>query len=609
MSVQTIQRNPQDISSFYLAHIYQELSTQSNGSQPSIPSTLTNPIEPFIPPRSGVWANGLWFLSLVISLTCALAALLLQQWARRYLRVAYPRHSPHKRARLRAFYMHGVQELRIPLTIELIPALLHLSLFLFFAGLSVYLFGVHRTIFKVVTAWIGVCIGLYAYLTVLPIIHKNSPCSSPLSSSFSFCLTGIRSLFFRLGSFTLINNMIHKLYSSRHLGEVHLDNFFSRSMIKTAEEYAFKLKPDIDHKSLLWTFDSLYEDADYEKFFDGLPRLCDSEIGRELELINKFIKPNKEKLSNALIGLIDRTLVSNLVEEFVKLRRMFIFIKAIESKSISLFDPLQILRRVLFEDWHGLLGYIEFGLSMRDWTITSSDDRVTTFYAQCIATLTISTIENGDKSWVQLATVDGHPLSRALHHHEDYHSILLANAIYVVRMSVQTYSGSEDTNKNDILGASRKTLRSVCKLDIRQTLPELQHEFCDLWNKLVRAAQTDQLYHHRFVSVKMLKSIRKLYIALHSTSRTDFDTTDDWEQVLDNSSFYPECTEDDHRSSSSFPDLQFIAPRTQFDAPTTSGVHFPEPYSPTRPIPSPSSPDQPTSPSFPVPEPYDPATN
>ena len=48
--------------------------------------------------------NGLWFLSLVISLTCALMATLLQQWARRYLEVAYPPLSPPKRARMRLLF-------------------------------------------------------------------------------------------------------------------------------------------------------------------------------------------------------------------------------------------------------------------------------------------------------------------------------------------------------------------------------------------------------------------------------------------------------------------------------------------------------------------------
>jgi hypothetical protein len=614
VSIQDIRPNSQDTSAFYLAHIYQQSSTQPNGSRPSIPSSLSDPTKPFSPPSSSVWVNGLWFLSLVISLSCALLATLLLQWARRYERVANPRHRPQRRARIRAFYKQGVEKWRIPRAVEVLPMLLHISLFLFFAGLSVFLFGVNRTIFKTVTAWISFIVISYACLSLFPVIHKNSLYFTPLSVLFSFCLTGLRYLFFlvffRLRSFPRMANLIHKLHSSRDPEDVHLDDFFSRSMIKTAEEYAFKLKPDIDHKSLLWTFESLDEDEDFEEFFEGLPRLCDSDTGKELELKNKFIEPNKERLSNALIRLIDRTLISNLVKEFVKHRRMIIFTKAIESKSTSLLDPSQILRRVLFEDWHGFLECVEFGLFMRNWTNnTSNDDRIAPFYAQCVATLTISNIENRDKRWIQLATVNGQPLSRSLHHHDDHHSILLANAIYVVRMTIQTYAGSEDTDRNDILKASRRTLEAVCKLDIRHTLPELQHEFCDLWDKLVRTAQTDQHPHHRSVSVKLLKNIRKLYIALHGTHQTDFHTTDDWEQVLDNSNFYPECTGDGHRSSSSFPDLQFNAPRTQSGTPAPSGVQFPEPYSPTHPPPSrPPSPDQPL-PTFPVADPYVPPTN
>ena len=118
-------------------------------------------------------------------------ATLLQQWARRYERVAYPDYNPYKRARIRAFYRHGVEKLRIPWMIEALPALLHLALFLFFAGLSVFLFGVDHTIFKVVTSWIALCVILYAWLTLLPVIRKDSPYSAPLSASVSFCLTGL----------------------------------------------------------------------------------------------------------------------------------------------------------------------------------------------------------------------------------------------------------------------------------------------------------------------------------------------------------------------------------------------------------------------------------
>ena len=538
---------------------------------------------------------------------------MLQQWARRYERVAYPRYRPHKRARIHAFYRRGVEKWRIPRAVEALPVLLHISLFLFFSGLSTFLFGLNRTIFKVVTTWMGVCVILYTCLSVFPITRKDSPYSTPLSGIFSFCLTGIRYLFFK--KFPNFSKFIRKQLPSPDPGEVYIDNFFSHSMTETAEKYAFDLNSDIDHDSLLWTFKSLDEDADFEEFFEGLPRLCDSDTGKKLEVEEKFIKPNKEKLSDALNGLMDRTLISNLVKEFVKHRRMVIFTKAIESKSTSLLDPSGILHRVLFKDWHGLLGCTEFGLSMRNWANASNKVTVSTFYAQCVATLTISVVRKRDERWNQLAK--NLPVLTPLHPHEHDDSILLANAIFIARMAVQTYSGSQESDWDDILSASRRTLGAVCKLDIRHTLPALQHEFCDLWNKLVRTAQTDQLLHHRSVSVKMLKNIRKLYITLHGTPRTAFIITDDWEQVLDNSEFYPECPGDGHRSASSFPNLQFNAPPTRSNEPTPSHMQFPEPHSPTRRIPSssPSSPDQPPSPgpsfpvAFPVADPYVPPPN
>ena len=215
------------------------------------------------------------------------------------------------------------------------------------------------------------------------------------------------------------------------------------------------------------------------------------------------------------------------------------------------------------------LGVIEIVKSCQNWADTSSEVALTSFYAQCAATLTISVVPKRDEHWILLAK--SLPVSASLLPHEHADGILLANAIFIVRITVQMYFGSEETDRDDILNMSRRTLRAVCELDIRHTSAELQHEFCDLWKKLVRTAQTDQVHHHRFVSEKMLKNTRKLYIALHGAPYTD-----DQDQVRDNSGFYPECTEDGHCRSSSFPNLKFNAPRTQSDAPIPSGMQFPE---------------------------------
>jgi hypothetical protein len=595
MSLPNIQASTQAASAFYLARLYQQSNTQPNGSQPPIPSSLTDPIEPFVPPTSAVWVNGLWFSSLVIGLTCGLLATLLQQWARRYERVAYPRYTPHRRARVRAFYKHGVEKLHIPWTIEVLPVLLHISLFLFFAGLSVFLFTVHLTIFKVVTIWIGVCAVLYAVFTFMPIIRKDSPYSAPLSSSVSFCLTGIRHLFFRLlHRFPDIDASICMPLRNRDPRAVHLGDFFSHSMSKTAEKYAFELDPDIDHGSLLSMFQSLDEDKDFEKFFEGLPRLCDSDTGKSLKLQEGFILPNKKTLSSALIELMNRTLSSNLAPEHVQQRRLIICTKAIEST--SLFGPWWILRRVLLGGWNRFLGCIEFGSFVQSWKEIAHP--VAIFYRQCVAALTISIVREHDERWNQLVRgLLG--VSKALLQEYTEKSdgcVRLANAIFIVRRTVQTYSGSLERHRSEIIGASSKTLETVCKLDIRCTLPELQHEFCGLWNQLVATAQSSPppSPHHGFVATTTLKNIRKMYIALHKCSGTPptafYTTTDDRDAILDNPKSYPMCTTDSHLPFYPIPDLQFDEPAVDDGPPTPNMTYppirpstFPTPFSPSTP--------------------------
>ncbi|KAH9055326.1 hypothetical protein EDB87DRAFT_1567519, partial [Lactarius vividus] len=141
VSIQDLRPNSQDTTAFYLANIYQLLA-DANGSQVSIPSTLSNPASSFTPPKYAIWVNTLWFLSLIISLTCALLATLLQQWVRRYIKLTQARSSPHTRGRIRAFFSEGVDNLHLPRVVEALPILLHLSLFLFFAGLLVFLFNI-----------------------------------------------------------------------------------------------------------------------------------------------------------------------------------------------------------------------------------------------------------------------------------------------------------------------------------------------------------------------------------------------------------------------------------------------------------------------------------
>ena len=71
----------------------------------------------------------------------------LQQWARRYLQnTQQTGRGLHERARIRASFANGVTTFHVPRVVEALPALVHLALFIFFAGLLVYLFKQPRSV-------------------------------------------------------------------------------------------------------------------------------------------------------------------------------------------------------------------------------------------------------------------------------------------------------------------------------------------------------------------------------------------------------------------------------------------------------------------------------
>ena len=344
-----------------------------------------------------------------------------------------------------------------------------------------FLFSVNYTIFKAVIAWVALCVIVYAYLTVAPIQHKNSPYFTPLSTSVFACLTGIHSGYFQLTKrlLLLVEPFItHHPWANRILTGVDLHSSrvspVSFSMARAARHFAHSLGAEIDYESLMWMFDSLDQDKELEQFFAGIPRLCDSNEIPNAQL--GVIKRHERKFSSVLIDFMNRTLSSDLISESVKRRRIIICIKVVDVT--SLLEPWWILRRVLLRDWQMFLGCIEFGLFVINWK--SITHAVTLFYAECVAAIAISSIPEHDDRWLQLArsSLDA-PKRIFLHHHStNGDNILLANTISIVRRTIQTYSESPERHRSDILGGSTKTLASLRKLDIRQTLPEMQHEFC-----------------------------------------------------------------------------------------------------------------------------------
>ncbi|KAH8991213.1 hypothetical protein EDB92DRAFT_1798428, partial [Lactarius akahatsu] len=138
LSFPSLQPDPNATVESLLANISQQLSTTNGTSPAASPSTQVPP--KFSPPALAVFVNSVWFLSLVLSLTCALIATLLQQWARGYRQIIQRNHAPHVRAHIREYLSRGAHKFGIFGLVKALPLLLLISVFLFFAGLVAFAF-------------------------------------------------------------------------------------------------------------------------------------------------------------------------------------------------------------------------------------------------------------------------------------------------------------------------------------------------------------------------------------------------------------------------------------------------------------------------------------
>jgi hypothetical protein len=260
----------------------------------------------------------------------------------------------------------------------------------------------------------------------------------------------------------------------------------------------------------------------------------------------------------------------------VKQRRIIICTKVINAT--SLLGPWWTLRRVLFRDWHGFSKSIHFGLFVQGWKSISDDSNsVTAFYAQFVVAVTLASVQRRDDHWFELASGQLNESKSLLQDYFAQHgdSILLANLIFIIRRTIQI-NGLEKNHRYDIHEASSKTLKLICRFDIQKTLPELQHQFCSLWNQLLDAARQNNTFPPaRILSTMMLRTIRRLYITLHentSSSPTTFTIrTDDGASVLDDARSYPRCSIDGHRHADSI-----SVPELQLDGPPRNTPHAPD---------------------------------
>ena len=487
-------------------------------------------------------------MSLVISLTCALLATLLQQWARRYLKITQSRYSPHKRARIRAFFSEGVAKCLLPWAVDALPALLHVSLFLFFAGLVVFLCHINLTIFKLVLLWVGLCGALYGCITCMPIIRHDSPYYTPLSLPAWHIASGIPFLFYRF--LRWFNNSLRLRYYA-YCRFSDLEDCYRKSlaqgMQKTAEETALKSSSEIDTRAFMWTFDCLDEDHELERFFYGLPGFRSSKVVHDP--LPSLTEKEMLKLYRALRGFLGRTFSSDLLSARIKDRRALICAKAVDPEHTPVDPDIQytptafhILQVILSEYQHS--GPVATGIAkiLRGWENNDEDKIVE--YAQLAISSVLAITQPRDDSWYNFASDElGCPKTSLREYATQGDSLSLVILIHFVRLQFTNFSKKSPPQRY----AFSRVLSKISIFNAKDTLPQLQHEFCAIWNQIVNKAQSGN---DRMVVFYILGQIRNVYLSLHQdtdSAPTKFSTsTSDWEDTLWRATSYPMCKVSDH---------------------------------------------------------------
>jgi hypothetical protein len=419
---------------------------------------------------------------------------------------------------LRAFFANGVHELHVPWAVEALPALVHLSLFLFFAGLLIYLFNIHHAVFSAVVSWVALLSLAYGCITLMPIFRKDSPYYAPLSSTAWFLYYSVLHAVIEVSSITAQHFPSLGTGNRIRGWRGRYGSWISGGRVRAADEATLRRSTEIDVHVLKWTADASDEDDALEMLIESIPGFLASP---EVKILPQDVHST---VLGALRTFLHRTLSSNSVSKSVKIRRLTICLDA-ASKILDSNGNGLMFADMIHENWGEMLHAVEIGRHLRSWD-KSTDGRFARYILGVISRIVASVRERDDR-WFAL-TLDHFGISESVL--RDYlacgDSVLLANLIRFTRHAIRP----------DYF--SLQVVRSlVSDFDVRNlnALPGLQSEFCALWNDVVLEAQDGEA---ESMPTYLLMATRRVYDAIHPSGITD---------ILLQPSSYPVCDIPSHR--------------------------------------------------------------
>ncbi|TFK95111.1 hypothetical protein BDV98DRAFT_91713 [Pterulicium gracile] len=126
------------------------------------------------------WTHGLWFTGLTLSFITALFAVVMKQWISSYMTPVSG--NPLEQVRMRHFRFKGLEKWHVPALFGFLPVLLHISLFLFLAGLVSFLSALNITMAVITALLAGSAFLAYVTANSLPVFYPECPYKTPLSS-------------------------------------------------------------------------------------------------------------------------------------------------------------------------------------------------------------------------------------------------------------------------------------------------------------------------------------------------------------------------------------------------------------------------------------------
>ena len=205
-------------------------------------------------------------MALAFSLSAALLAILVQQWVRDYMHVFQRYSDPQKSARMRQYLYEGSEGLYMPIVAEAVPGLLHLSLFLFFAGLADSTLNINTTIGLSTTIPIGLCGLLYILTTLAPVIYPQSPYQTSFSGVIWYAFQISRG----------------RRFKDRDGGSKSVSTDMAKGQMQLSMEGTVD-REGRDKRAILWLMDNLTEDAEIRSFVMSMPGSLESwaELSKE----------------------------------------------------------------------------------------------------------------------------------------------------------------------------------------------------------------------------------------------------------------------------------------------------------------------------------------